>query len=263
MDLSTHPKFDEGEEISWVDSEECVYSTAAQCTKMWDKLHIGTVSASKLTTWLGMSKFSEGPEESARQCVGLSVKTFNSEQLDRTQLGISGEPVLRDWYSKVIGKPIREVGIAVWKKDTRFRASLDGIYEDEDGTHGVEFKITDKIYWPLIQYYQARNRGFAMADDSQHSHIWDAHYNQMVQCMAVTGVKSIDYVVGGYKDNKVYIERVYPNMRHWTTNLYPMAVTFLKTYVEPLMVTNGIKRIDPHILTTDPPAMLTDSVTTS
>lgn len=170
-------------EHEWIESATCYFSTAPQCTKLWDELHIGTVSASKLSTWLGLTKFSEGPEESALQCVGLSKKTFNSEQLDRTQIGIAGEPIVRKWYSESIATPISEVGVAVWKKDPRFRASLDGMYTKDGVTRGVEIKVTDKVYWLLIQHFQALKKG--VNNMPEHSHIWDAHYNQMIQCIEI------------------------------------------------------------------------------
>lgn len=248
MSLVKYLTHDADDTIDWTETETCYYSTAPQCTKLWDRLHIGAVSASKLSIWLGLSKFSEGPEESARQCVGLSVKTFNSTELDRTQAGIKGEPVLRSWYSGVIGEDIREVGVAVWKADPRFRASLDGIYGTGDSLYGVELKITDRVYWPLVQYYQARSRGLRNLPDSPHVHIWDAHYNQMIQCMAIAGLKSIDYIVAGYGNNKVYIEKIFPDPDHWNDVLLPKGRQFIETYVTPLMTTHGIQRIDPWMM---------------
>jgi hypothetical protein len=241
--LVKYPRItDEGEPINWEEATECWYSTAHQGSKLWEQLHIGALSASKLTTWLGKSKFSDTPEVSARQCVGLSSPTFSPEQQSRMQLGMQGESQLRDWYAQVIGQPIREVGIAVWKLNSAFRASLDGIYGDR---RGVEFKITEQIYPPLVQYYQARNRGYHNLPP--HDHLWASHYNQMLQSMVVTGLQSMDYVVSGYRDNQVYIETLYPDLAYWDVELYQPGVKFLQDYVAPLMRQHGILRIDPHL----------------
>lgn len=228
------------QENEWEDRPSCWMSKAPQCTPHWDRLHIGTVSASHLATYLGVSRFSDSPEEAARQCVGLSQKTFNSEQLDRTRLGIEGEPVIRDWYAEMLGKPIRQVGLAVWKRDPRFRASLDGEFDDK----AIEIKVSAKIYKPLVQHIQAVNRGYHPPPWS-HTHIWDSHYLQMTQSMAVTGKEVIDYLVAGYETNEVYIERLAFNACLWDEDLYPRGVHFLETYVEPLMRQHQIQRLDP------------------
>lgn len=242
--LVVYPRTYKGEEITWVETDTTYFSTARQCTPLWDELHTGALSASRISTYLGLSKFSETSEESALQCVGLSKKSFNSDQLDCTQIGVRGEPILRDWYSKIIGQPIEEVGIAIWKKDTRIRASLDGVYGDK---RSVEFKITSDIYWPLIEHFRAMKNG-TKPPPSKYEHIWTTHYNQMIQSMAVTGRTSMDYIVAGYKKNIVYMEEIPFDEKYWTTDLYPEAVNFYGKYIEPLMKEKDIKRIDPWII---------------
>lgn len=243
--MSELVSYPQSENIKWIDSELCYFSTAPQCSEFWDKLHIGSVSASKLTSWVGLSRFSEGPEESVKQCIGESKKSFDSKQLDAMSIGIREEPVVRDWYSKRIKEEIKEVGIAVWKEDPRFRASLDGIYKDKNGvTHGIEIKVPKKIYWPLVN---SPDKDILNPEDD-HSHIWDEHYNQMVQCMAVTGIKSIDYVVCGYETNEAFIQKIMPNDKYWRNELIPRAIKFLETSVEPMMLKKGIKRIDPYMM---------------
>ena len=159
-------------------------------------------------------------------------------------IGITGEPMLRQWYSDYIGVKIEEVGIAVWKKDPRFRASLDGKY----GNKGVEFKITENIYKPLMYYYHTRSKNYNnLPPVTQYTHIWESHYNQMIQCMKICGLDSIDYVVSGYKENKVYIEKILPNENAWNS-LHTDCCLFLDNYVEPLMIQHNIKRIDPYMM---------------
>jgi hypothetical protein len=251
MDLITHLRKYEGEDINWVESETCYYSTASQMTPIWDKLHIGTISSSKFNTWLGRSRFSEGPTESAKQCVGLSKKSFDSSQLAVMDIGIRGEPMARDWYAKSRGINIEEVGIAVWKEDPFFRSSLDGFYTDKDGSkHGIEIKITKDIYWQLVKHYNGEEFTVSNWDKDERKcmHIYGSHYDQMVASMKVCGLKSIFYIVCGHVNNDVYIEEVFPDEDRWNKVLYPGAMALKKDYIDPLMKEHHIKRLDPWMM---------------
>ena len=232
----------EGKKVLWEQAETCIYSLEPQGTKLWDMLRIGCLTASRLTTFCGMSRFSDqSPEEYGLQCIGLSNKIFDSEQIERMEIGVKYEPVVRQWYSNLINHEIKEMGIGVWKQDTRFRASLDGLY---DSDKGIEIKVTKNIYWPLVKYNEDFNKGI---ETHEKNHIWDTHYNQMIQCIHICNLKFIDYIVCGYEKNEVYIQRIYPNLDHWNM-LYEKGLNFLDTYVQPLMKKHNINRIDPYIL---------------
>lgn len=260
MSLVTYPKQYKDEEVEWIESDTCYYSTAPQMSPLWDKLHIGCISSSRVNTWLGRSKFSEGPVESAKQCVGLSKKSFNSQQLDVMQIGIDGEPKVRDWYSKTMGIDIKEVGIAVWKEDPFFRSSLDGFYTDKNGdSHGIEIKISKEIYWPLVSYNNHKTQGKKQVtpnwdkDTRKAMHIWGSHYDQMITSIKVCGLKSIDYIVCGHIDNNVYIEKVYPDEERWENVIYPGTMELRRDYIEPLMIKHDISRLDPWMMGLPPP----------
>jgi hypothetical protein len=243
--LVTYSRELNGGAINWVESETCYYSTADQCTPIWDQLHVGSISSSKINIWLGLSRFSEGDTESSKQCVGLSKKKFDSIQLNRMSIGIKGEPTVRDWYAKKIKYDISEVGIAVWKEDPRMRSSLDGIYTDSNGDkHGIEIKIPKKVYWPLMQHFKESMSGKVL-DKKDMSHIYGSHYDQMVMSMKVTGVKSMDYVVCGHESNEIFIQKIMPDEKRWNF-LYDKAKLFFINKINPLMVKEGIKRIDPY-----------------
>lgn len=251
MSITTYLKEYNGEPIEWVEKPTCYISTAAQCTPLWDALHIGSVSSSKLTTWLGRTKYYEGLSESVLQCIGESHKKFDSASLDAATYGIIGEPIVRNWYSSVIDKKIEEVGIAVWKRDPRFRASLDGIYYDDSNMYyGIEIKVPKFLYKKLSHYYKSRQ--MHNNNHPPYGHICEAHYNQMIQSIAITGVEYIDYIVSGYSDNKTYIEKIYPDNELWEKTLYPMGVKFLEEHVEPMMLQKSIKRIDPWVMLNGP-----------
>lgn len=240
--LVQYPKtFGDGILVEWEETPSCYFSTAPQGSPLWDALHTGAMSSSRVSDYLGYSQFSSGdPNEAAMSCVGLTKKSFNSAQMQDTHIGITGEPLVRDFYSKHIGIPIKEVGIAVWKKDPRFRSSLDGMYVNAEGKLcGIEIKISKRVYPRLIAYYKQKVK------KPDHTHIFDSHYNQMVQSMHIIGLEYIDYVVCGYNEGNTYVERVYPNPAYFENVIYKPGVHFLDTYVTPLMLERGIKRIDP------------------
>ena len=196
----------------WKESDTCYYSLEAQGTDLWKSLRIGRLTGSVINSYLGMSKFSQGEEESALQCLGLSKKEFTQDQIVNMEIGSKGEGLIRQWYSNYIGQPIEEVGLAVWKKDLRFGSSLDGLY----GNKGIEIKISKEVYNPLIE----------------NGYIWPSHYDQMVQAMAISGLQSIDYIVAGHQTNQILIKTIYPDPERWK-QLYTKGVEFLDNYVEP------------------------------
>lgn len=237
--LLEHKKED-GTLTGWLENEHCYISNAPQGSEKWHKLRICAITGSTCSDYLGYSPFSsKDPKEAALRCVGLVKKEFTPEQLVRMKIGNEGEPIVRDYYSKHIGKQIDEVGIAIWKKDPRFRASLDGVYTNDDGDLcGVEIKIPRKVYNKLIVYKNTNPL------PPGHSHIWESHYNQMIQCIEIVGLKYIDYVVAGCDDGKMYVERIYPNSRYFNNVIYTPGVIFLDTYVKPLMELHKIERLD-------------------
>jgi hypothetical protein len=230
---------DYNRKFNWNVADNCFFSTAEQGSDEWHKLRIASLSASKLTSWLGKSKFSLGFAESALECLGLRKQTFTPLQTWAMKIGSDSEPIVRKWFIQTSKRPIREVGVAVMKSNPIFRASLDGM--DDEG--GIEIKVSSEIYFPLTSY-----RGYNVPEIG---HMWESHYNQMMQSMAVTGLKKMDYIMTGYLKNEVYIQPILFNQDYWEKELYHPGVEFYQKWVIPLMEKNGIKRIDPYFLDTE------------
>ncbi len=234
----------EGEKIAWQERETCFMSTAKQCSKLWKRLRLGCISMSGLSLYLDRvpPKFRVSKREAARIICGLSNKTFDETSLWRMGIGITGEPILRDWHSKQIGKSIHEVGLGVWKKDPRFRGSMDG--DLEDGTC-AEYKIPEKMYWQLIEYIEAIKKGFSRPP-SDHRHIFDSHYDQMTGNSVIHDRWACRYTVMAWGDRTIYQQTIPVDHDHWNNVLYPQACAFHDEYVEPLMKAYKLQRIDPH-----------------
>ncbi len=68
-------------------------------------------------------------------------------------LGNIYEGPVRDYLAKKLGSEIKETGFAIWKKDPRFGASLDGIINDEVG---IEIKCPQRMYRPILEYLERK-----------------------------------------------------------------------------------------------------------
>lgn len=234
----------EGEKIEWEERETCFVSTAKQCGPLWKRLRLGAIVMSTISLVIDRVpvswRISKG--EAARIICGLSAKAFDETALQRMGIGITGEPIFRQWHSKQLDVPIREVGVAVWKKDPRFRGSIDG--DLDDGTF-AEYKIPEHMYRALIEYIEAAKKGFTRPP-SDYSHIFDSHYDQMTGNGVIMGKHTCRYNVMSWGHPRmIYQQNIPINHEHWDTVLYPQALAFHEAHVEPLMAKYKFQRIDP------------------
>lgn len=228
----------------WQERETCFVSTHPQGSDEWKNLRIGSVTMSGISSYIGTSQYSLTPDVSAQIICGIHEKSFDQNSINRMEIGISGEPILRNWYSEQLKKyciknnleiPIvTEIGIAVWKKNPIFRGSVDG----EVGNEGcVEFKIPKKIPYSLRS---------PSNDPSDFSHIPVSHFDQMQGNMHILGKKWCDYLVYSHFYHEVYYERI-PYLESYCESLFSKAEEFYSTYVIPMMEENKIVRIDPPL----------------
>jgi len=135
------------------------------------------------------------------------------------QKGNDYEPIVRNYLEKKFGKTIDETGFAVWKADTRFGASLDGIIDNDTG---IEIKCPARMYRPLLNNKDMKNTKC----------IWKSHYDQIIGNGVITGRKNMLYVVYGIEDKKVYIQNVKVDYDYSFNFLYPTACEFYDKYME-------------------------------
>ena len=94
----------------------------------WFEARRGRVTASKIPTIIRSPK--QAMIDHIRDCLRMEPRFKGNAA---TQYGTDTEPEAREWLSKHLGKPIKEVGFMTWPLDDHFGASPDGIIE-EDGT---------------------------------------------------------------------------------------------------------------------------------
>ena len=224
-------------ETMYEERDTCWVSHASQGSEEWRRLRVGRITSSNISMCVGRSGFRVNKDE-------LSQKILGSEEFEENAYmrhGIETEPLIRQWYAETLEQDIKEVGLAIWKKDYRFGGSLDG----EFGTQGIEIKAPQKMYHKLVDFIEAKKKGYKF-EQGYHDHIFNSHYDQMTCNGVITGKTNMHYVVICTDTQQGYLQRIPVDYDHWYNNLYPKAVKFYEEYIEPKL--NGpddITRIDP------------------
>ena len=208
-------------------------STSPQGSDEWKRLRYGRITMSNIAACTNRSGYKVTKEEVARKLCGLEETKTNSYM----EHGVLLEPIIRNWYSETLEVPIKEVGLAIWKKDTRFGGSLDGDLNDEEG---IEIKAPAKMYSKLVDYIEARNKGYNFYPGF-HEHVFNSHYDQMTGNGVITNKKHMHYVVVCTDTQQAYIQRFPVDIDHWESELYPKACKFYDSYMTPLMKEHDIK----------------------
>jgi hypothetical protein len=208
-----------------------------QCSEEWHKLRYGRITMSTISACTGRAGYSVNKEELARKICGLEKTVTNSYM----EHGIVTEPLIRSWYSGTLQKPIKEVGLAIWKKDMRFGGSLDGEIDDSEG---IEIKAPNKMYYKLIEYIESKKKGYKYPE-GYHEHVFNSHYDQMTGNAIITNKKYMHYVVVCTDTQQAFVQRFPVDTELWENELYPKACKFYDTYVTPILKENSIERIDP------------------
>jgi len=241
---------------SWIDKGSYWLSNEPQPSEKWKDLRVGRITMSTISKLTLRSSYKDDPIDVARCLLGLSpLKVLTQEQIDKREVnfarGHKVEAISRDIYSKKINMPIAELGLAVWKEDMRFGASLDGEIRFENGEiHGVEFKAPATMYKSLIEHIEAIKKGFT-PPPGYIKHIMVDHYDQMTGCGAIIGAKKMHYVVSEIPtirnpSGAFYTQILDVDMDHWK-NLVKTASLIYDCSIAPMMTSNNIIRIDPPL----------------
>lgn len=225
----------------WKDYPTYSLSLHPQGSEEWLALRIGRITMSSISSCTGRSLYKTNPDELSDLICGLTKIETNSYMAH----GIRMEPLIRDWYSETLGKPIQEVGLAVWKKDPRFGGSLDGeIIDGEVAEEGIEIKAPRKMYWKLIEFIEAKKKGITYPT-GYHEHVFNSHYDQMTGNAVITNKKAMHYVVVCTETQQAYVQRFPVDTELWETVLYPKACEFYDTYVQPKIDSLDVHRFGP------------------
>lgn len=228
----------------WKEYSTYNLSLHPQGTDEWKNLRVGRITMSTISSCVGRSMYKTDPNEVCDIVCGVTKISSNAYM----EHGVKMEPIIRDWYQETLGKPIRELGLAVWKKDPRFGGSLDGEILDSDyseqSSEGIEIKAPRKMYWRLIDYIEAKKKGYSFYP-GYHEHVFNSHYDQMTGNAVITNKKSMHYIVVCSETQQAFVQRFPVDIDLWEKELYPKACKFYDDFVEPKMKELNISRIDP------------------
>jgi hypothetical protein len=229
----------------WQEYPTYYLSMAPQGSQTWLDARIGIITMSSLSSCTYRSGYKTVEDDIVNTIIGLKkLNETPAENLIYMEHGVSMEPVIRDWYSEeIIKKPIKEVGLAVWKEDPRFGGSLDGEIDSEEG---IEIKAPRKMYWKLVEYIESKKKGFNFYK-GYHEHVFNSHYDQMTGNGIITDKKFMHYIVVCSDTQQAFTQRFPVDKDLWETILYPKASEFYNLNIEPKMKELNIKRIDPII----------------
>lgn len=207
-------------------------STASQGSAEWFKLRVGRITMSNISSCTERSNYNSDKNKLANLICGFEKTEMNSNMMH----GIRTEPLIRNWYSTSLEKPIKEVGLAIWKKDPRFGGSLDGEIDTEEG---IEIKAPKKMYYKLIEYIESKKKGYKYIE-GYHEHVFNSHYDQMTGNGVITNKKYMHYVVVCTDTQQAFVQRFPVDYDLWYSELYPKACQYYDEYVQPLLDSKNI-----------------------
>lgn len=240
----------------WEERETCWISKVEQGTERWKNLRYGSISSSNINECTGRSAYKiPGDMRTEEQkkidlamiLCGLKEKEFSEEAKAHMARGTTLEPYIREFHFKTLRDKglnceMRELGIAVWKKHSFFRGSVDG----EIGIDGIsEYKACKTMYKPLVEYTDAINRGYKPREDEKTKHIYLSHLDQMTLNSIILNKKWCEYCVVCIDTKECFIQRIDTDHELWNNILYPKALNFYNNYMLPLINQHNITPILP------------------
>ena len=212
---------------SLINLDRCYVCDLKQGSKDWLLMRKGRITMSSLASFLIFAKTEDEKITAARIICGLEKKIFTEEQQQNMAIGKEYEDLVRQEYSNSVGMKIYETGICIFKENSAFGGSPDGVLENGDL---IEIKITNKEIPTHI-----------MSDYSEIP-IW--YYWQMQGCMFVMDAPRCHYVSYSRLDKKTYTRIIPYNNDRWINEVYIPACYFHRNYVMPLLKTNNLP--DPY-----------------
>ena len=198
-----------------------------QGSKDWLFMRKGRITMSNLGKIVGHAPYCNLSHEDLGKCFrGLLKEEFSEESKKRMNLGNEYEGPVRDLLAKKLGVEIKETGFAIWKKDPRFGASLDGVISDNIG---IEIKCPLKMYKPVIEFIEKRKKG--LASDTDFKHIWKSQYDQIIGNGVITGRKWMIFCVYSIEEKRMFYQKVKVDYDYWYNFLYPKACEFYDNYM--------------------------------
>lgn len=240
----------------WEDRETCWISNIPQGTQEWKNLRYCSISSSNISECVGRSNYynstdlrseNEKKIDLAMVLCGLNEKKFTKESKIHMERGTYYEPFIRNFHFQKLRDSgldceMKELGIAIWKKDPRFRGSVDG----EIGNFGIsEYKCVKSMYKALVEYTDAVSRGYKPQKNQETEHIYKSHLDQMTLNSIILDKKWCEYCVVCIDTKQTFIQRIDTNYDLWNNILYPQACEFYDTYMTPIINEHNLKLVMP------------------
>lgn len=223
--------------------ETCYVFTADQGSEEWKKQRKGIITASNIAKVTGDASYcNDSKQELALKLTGLVEEKFDHLAVERMGKGTFYEPFVRDLLSKKINKPIIERGLAVWKENPIFGASVDGLIIEDDGSikRGVEIKCPETMYRPI------KNSAVMGYKFNERRDIYDSHFFQMLLNSVVLNLDKMVYVVYAHSSGDLFTHEI--DMREYKKTLFqdyirPKVEVFYDKYMLPLILEHKIKTV--------------------
>lgn len=188
------------------DCGEYWLSPSVQGSDTWKKERSVLFTASNFA-----SALNAGFKSRDKLITELSTHVTNNELNRDMQRGINLEPEAREYYEQRYNVQVRQVGLAIYKADSRIGASTDGLVGD-DGI--IEIKCPRTMPGQILEYIKH-------GDDSNLNHIYDSWYIQVQGNLAILNRKWCDLIVYVPAEDRVFVQRIKANPEYWTKTLYP------------------------------------------
>lgn len=198
--------------------ETYYYFDVKQKGKKWCEIRRGRITASIISKLMDGEPFQlhtkEGYKETAQKIKGEIIEEHDNATLFRMNKGNEWEPKARKYAEKWLSKnkkqkiKIYEPGIGVWKKDERFAASPDGLFEYDGKRCGLEIKCPQFMYNKTIQ----------------------SHIDQIIMCAIIFDLDEYYYCVCPWDSDDFTVEKIKIDKERWKL-LYKNACSFYSTYI--------------------------------
>lgn len=249
-------------DITWYHHPDWILLDAPQTSDTWLKYRQGRGTGSIVGYIAGHGSnhpmFEDSnPDHQVLYLSGQKEKVFSDQSKKNMLNGQIREPYARDHYCKLYNVISLEVGIIFPTWDTRIGASVDGLVISPDRltqpvdkyspaqlielADGIlEIKAPGKMYYPLRNYVKSAMKlptAEQVIDDPNaydyYRHIWQTHFDQMQQGMAVLRKPWCDYVV--YAPEGVFHQRIPYCHQYYLQQVLAPVQTFLNERLDPIL----------------------------
>lgn len=172
-------------------------------------------------------------EQLADEMTGYTERRFNDKEKAHMNMGKVNEAIARDLYRKMFadhkGLKVTLGGLVVRKDFQVLTGSPDG-YVGDDGI--IEIKCSERMPSPILQYCVRLEEG----EDTRKlglAHIQKPYWYQMQGYMYITNRKWCDYVHYCKEEERIFIQRVNYDEKHWKEIVGPGIKAFIEEFLKP------------------------------